>query len=182
MHVEHNISVQDFEAEALPHLDDLFRTARRMSGDAVAAQDLVQDVYLQAWKSFGRFQLGTNCRAWLFTILFNKLRHFHRARYTSKIVRGADDFIEETAAYEPPTPTHISDEEILAALDKLPPTYREVVLLADVQEFAYREIAEILEVPIGTVMSRLSRGRRLLRMELTELARSYGINNAKEGR
>lgn len=168
--------------EAIPHLDDLFRTARRVTGNSTAAEDLVQDVYLQAWKSFDRFQLGTNCRAWLFKILFNKLHHYHRARYNSKIVRDAEEFLQEIARYEPPVPEHINDEDILIALDKLPPSYREVILLADVQEFAYKEIAEILGIPIGTVMSRLNRGRKLLRIELADLAQAYGIRNTKEGR
>ncbi len=176
------IRVEDFEVAALPHLDDLFRTARRITGDRTAAEDLVQDVYLQAWKSFDRFQLGTNCRAWLFKILTNKLHHYHRARYKSKMVADADEFLAEIATYEPPVPEHVRDEEILMALDKIPADYREVILLADVQEFAYKEIAEIVGIPIGTVMSRLSRGRKLLRIELADLAQAFGIRNMKEGR
>ncbi|HVZ40427.1 MAG TPA: sigma-70 family RNA polymerase sigma factor [Candidatus Kapabacteria bacterium] len=177
----HSISVEDFETEALPYLNDIFRTASRITGDRSSAQDLVQDVYLQAWKSFDRFQLGTNCRAWLFKILFNKLHHYHRARYNSKLVKDAEEFLREVAAYEPPVPEQIRDEEVLMALDKIPADYREVILLADVQEFAYKEIAEILGIPIGTVMSRISRGRKLLRIELADIARGYGIRNMKEG-
>jgi len=168
--------------EALPHLDDIFRAASRLIGNRTEAEDLVQDVYLQAWRSFHRFELGTNCRAWLFKILFNKLHHYHRARYRSKFVKDAEEFLEEIATYEPPVPDHIGDGDILRALDKLPPSYREAILLADVQEFAYREIAEILNIPIGTVMSRLSRGRKLLRIELADLAGTYGIRGSKEDR
>jgi RNA polymerase sigma-70 factor (ECF subfamily) len=166
--------------EALPHLNDLFRAASRLVGNRTEAEDLVQEVYLQAWKSFHRFELGTNCRAWLFKILFNKIHHHYRARYTRRIVKDADEFLEETVAYEPPVPEHISDEEILMALDKVPASYREVIILADVQEFSYKETAEILGVPIGTVMSRLSRARKLLRIELADVAQSYGIGSRKE--
>jgi len=180
--LSHNIKPEEFEMEALPHLDSLFRAAARMVGDRTDAEDLVQEVYLQAWKSFHRYETGTNCRAWLFKILFNKIQHYYRTRYSSKVVNDANEFLEEIAAYEPPVPEHIGDEEILMALEKLPGSYREVILLADVQEFSYREIAEILGIPIGTVMSRLSRGRKLLRIELADIARVYGINGAREDR
>lgn len=173
-------SLDVFQTEALPHLDDLFRTARRVTGNPTDAHDLVQEAYLQAWKSFHRFEPGTNCRAWLYRILFNKIHHYHRSRYNSKLVKDAEEFLAEIIAYEPSVPEHLRDEEVLTALDRIPPDYRAVILLADVQEFAYKEIAAILEIPIGTVMSRLSRGRKLLRIELADVARSFGIRNMKE--
>jgi RNA polymerase sigma-70 factor (ECF subfamily) len=179
MILDHDVSVEDFESEALPHLNDLFRTATRVMGNRVEAEDMVQEVYLQAWKSFGRFELGTNCRAWLFKIMFNKIHHYYRSRYNSKVVLDAEEFLKEVVAYEPPVPEHIHDEEILLALEKMPPDYREVILLADVQEFRYKEIAGILTIPIGTVMSRLSRARKLLRIELADIARTYGIKDSK---
>lgn len=173
---------QEFEAEALPHLDELYRTAvRLLGGDRTEAQDLVQDVFAQAWKSFDRYEPGTNCRAWLYRILINKARHYLRARYSRKVIPlsegsgGAPDIPGGLV----PAPERISDREVLAALDRLSDEHREIVLLADVQEFSYKEIAEILEVPIGTVMSRLSRGRAVLREALTEYAREYGINTMK---
>ncbi|KXK51608.1 MAG: RNA polymerase sigma factor RpoE [Chlorobi bacterium OLB7] len=173
-----NDSIEHFEAEAIPHLNDLFRTASRMVGSVSDAEDVVQETYLQAWKSFHKFQQGTNCRAWLFAILFNKIRHYHRARSTAKVVAVDDEILAQVPTPEAVSAEHIRDEDILAALEKIPVGYREVILLADVQEFAYREIAEILEIPIGTVMSRLSRARGLLRTGLADVAKEYGIRVA----
>jgi RNA polymerase sigma-70 factor (ECF subfamily) len=136
---------------------------------------VLQEVYLQAWKSFDRFETGTNCRAWLFKILFNTLHHYRRKWFNIRIVKESEKLIEQTAANAPPVPEHITDEEILAALAGVPEDFKSVVLLVDVEEFSYKETAGILSVPIGTVMSRLSRGRRLLRERLAGVARSYGI-------
>lgn len=167
---------EEFESAALPHMNDLYRTAARVIGNRGEAEDLVQETYLQAWKSFHRFEPGTNCRAWLFKILFHLIQHQRRKWYNSKIVRESDDLLlQDTVAYEPPAPEHLRDKDILAALDKIPVQYREVVLLADVQEFSYKEVAATLGVPVGTVMSRLSRGRKLLRADLSGIAEGYGI-------
>ncbi len=168
-----------FEAAAMPHIDDLFRTALRVTGNRSEAEDLIQETYLQAWKSFHRFELGTNCRAWLFKILFHVIHH-HRRKwfgFNSKLVDVEEGQLENTIAYQPPVPQHISDEDVLAALGRVPLQYREVILLADVEEFSYKEIAETLSIPIGTVMSRLSRGRKILRAELAEAASSLGVRN-----
>lgn len=174
---------QEFEFEALPHLDELYRTAvRLLGGDSAEAQDLVQDVFAQAWKSFDRYEPGTNCRAWLYRILVNKAKHYQRRRYTRKVIplsEQGNNGVLENAGAPPLVPEHIRDEEVLAALERLSDDHREVVLLADVQEFAYKEIAEILEIPIGTVMSRLSRGRTLLREALVLCAQEHGINTMK---
>lgn len=164
-----------FEAEALPHSRDLYRVALRLMGDPAKAEDIVQEVYLLAWKSFDRYQRGTNCRAWLFKILFNTVQSQFRKWFNTKLIAGGGEFLEQTLVYTPPLPVRLSDQDILDALEKLSPEYRAVLLLADVEDFAYKEIAEALEIPIGTVMSRLSRARRLLRKELVEVARSYGI-------
>jgi len=167
---------EEFESAALPHLNDLYRTASRVIGNRAEAEDLVQEAYLQAWKSFHRFEPGTNCRAWLFKILFHVIQHHRRKWYTSKVVQENDDLmLQDTIAYEPPVPQDLRDEDVLAALAKVSVQYREVVLLADVQEFSYKEVAATLGVPVGTVMSRLSRGRKLLREELSGVAQSYGI-------
>ena len=147
----------EFETVALPHLRDLYRTAARLLGDNAKAEGVVQETYLQALKSFARFDPGTNCRAWLFKILVNTVHHHRRNWF--KLRRAA------------PVPERPAQQEILRALDRLPPDYRAAALLADVEEFCYKEIAGMLEVPIGTVMSRLSRGRKLLREQLSELAR-----------
>jgi RNA polymerase sigma-70 factor (ECF subfamily) len=173
----------EFEAAALPHLNDIYRTAARVLGDASKADDVVQDVYLQAWKSFDRFEAGTNCRAWLFKILFHSIHHYRRKWMNFRIVKESDDVLEHAAVYEEPVAERITDEEVLAALALVPEDFRSVILLVDVEEFSYKEVASILQVPIGTVMSRLSRGRKLLRASLAEMARGYGIGTrAQEGK
>jgi RNA polymerase sigma-70 factor (ECF subfamily) len=149
--------------------------ASRMLGSRERAEDVLQEVYLQAWKSFHRFEPGTNCRAWLFKILINCVHHYRRKWFNSKLVKENDEVLEQSVSPAPPVPERLTDEEILAALDAIPPDYRTVVLLADVEEFAYKEVALILNIPIGTVMSRLSRARRMLREQLASVARSYGI-------
>ena len=167
---------EEFESAALPHMNDLYRTAARVLGNRSEAEDLVQETYLQAWKSFHRFEPGTNCRAWLFKILFHLIQHQRRKWYRSKLVQESDEMLlQDKVAYEPPVPQHLRDEDVLAALEKISVQYREVVLLADVQEFSYKEVAATLGVPVGTVMSRLSRGRKLLRAELSGIAEGYGI-------
>jgi len=163
-----------FEREALAALDSLYRTARRLSRDRADAEDLVQDAYLKAFRAAGRFEPGTNLRAWLFTILHNTARNRFRdrARDTVDVNSEAVDL----AADAPPpgslagrvdTPETLLLREILApelqsAIDALPDAFREAVWLRDVEEFSYAEIARMLDVPIGTVMSRISRGRHLL--------------------
>lgn len=167
---------EEFESAALPHLNDLYRTAARVIGNRSEAEDLVQETYLQAWKSFHRFEPGTNCRAWLFKIMFHLIQHQRRKWFNLKLVQESDEMLlQDTVAYEPPVPQHLIDEDVLAAFEKIPVLYREAVVLADVQGFSYKEVAATLGVPVGTVMSRLSRGRKLLRAELSGIAGSYGI-------
>jgi len=170
----------EFEAAALPHVNEIYRIATRILSDSTRAEDVAQEVYLQAWKSFDKFEPGTNCRAWLFKILFNTLHHYRRKWFNIRIVKESEELIEQTATYTPSVPEHITDEEILAALAEVSQDFRAVVLLVDVEEFSYKEVAGILNVPIGTVMSRLSRGRKLLRERLADLARSYGIGKVKQ--
>jgi RNA polymerase sigma-70 factor, ECF subfamily len=171
------VQLESFEAAAMPHLTELYRTASLLLRDRHEAEDLIQDTYLEAWKSFHRFELGTNCRAWLFKIMFHRLHHVRRRLVKASRVTTIDspEGQDELAA-EPVVPQEIRDEDVLNALEKVAVEFREVVLLADVEEFSYREIAETLKIPLGTVMSRLSRGRKLLRQELAEIARSYGIS------
>jgi len=171
---------EEFEAVALPHLNDLFRTARRLLGEKAEAEDVVQEAYLQAWKSFHRFERGSNCRAWLFTIMFNTIHHYRR-KWSGSFKEEGDEGLEEKVRQPPPVPEKLTDEDVLAALDRIPSDFRAVVLLADVEEFSYKEVANILKVPIGTVMSRLSRARKLLRDELAAVAQSYGIRKASQG-
>ncbi|MGO8814586.1 MAG: sigma-70 family RNA polymerase sigma factor [Terriglobia bacterium] len=175
------VRVEDFEAAAMPHFPDLYRTARLLAQEQAEAEDLVQEVYLEAWKSFHRFQAGTNCRAWLFKILFHRLHHFRRRWVKAARVEPFENSEEQdNVIAATPVPQEIRDEDVLKALEKVPVEFREVVLLADVQEFSYKEIAETMKLPLGTVMSRLSRGRKLLRQELAGVAQSFGITPAKE--
>jgi len=172
-------AAERFEAEAMPHLNDIFRTATRILGDRARAEDVAQEVYLQAWKSFHRFETGTNCRAWLFKILFHCVNHHRRKWFRFPLLKETEEFVEANLTQAEPIPEHLADADILAALDRIPADFRAVVLMVDVEEFAYREAAEILSIPIGTVMSRLNRGRKLLREQLTQVAQSYGIGTSK---
>ena len=146
----------EFETVALPHLRELFRTAVRLLGDNAKAEDVVQETY------FAGLEVNT-------------IHHHRRSWFNLRRVRESEEILEQTAVCAAPVPERIAREQILRALNALPADYRAAVLLADVDEFSYKEIAGMLDVPIGTVMSRLSRGRKLLRGQLSELARSYGI-------
>lgn len=174
-------AAQRFETEAMPHLNDIFRTASRILGDAARAEDVAQEVYLQAWKSFHRFEPGTNCRAWLFKILIHCVNHHRRKWFRFPLLKETEEFLEANLPAREPIPEYLKDNDILAALDRIPADFRAVILMVDVEEFEYKEAAEILAIPIGTVMSRLSRGRKLLREELADVARSYGIGQAARG-
>jgi RNA polymerase sigma-70 factor, ECF subfamily len=158
--------LSDFEAAALPHMNDLFRSAVSMVNSRTEAEDLLQEVYLEAWKSFHRFEVGTNCRAWLFKILFHRVQHYRRRWYQWTSKMESEDLVIDTIRYQPPIPDNLTDEEILAALARIPEMFRSIVVLADVEEFSYKEIASMLGIPVGTVMSRLSRGRKYLREQL----------------
>ena len=178
---DHSISdhtMADFEAEALPYMNDLFRTAVRLLQDQAKANDAVQETYLIAWKGFHRYERGTNCKAWLYQILFNVVRH-ERRKWFKWITGKQEDMAEAQLVAPTPIPESITDSAILKAIDGLSKQFRDVLLLVDVEEFSYKEASDILNVPIGTVMSRLSRARTSLRAELTEVARSYGISTAK---
>ena len=157
-----------FEAEALPHAERLFRLAMWFERDRQEAEDLVQETMVHALRSFHRFQPGTNCRAWLVTILQNLRSNRRRARMRSPLVEDADDRIAATP-FVPPIPQTLTDEEVLAALARLPERFQEVIVLCDVEDLSYKEIAAALGIPLGTVMSRLHRGRALLRAELPDM-------------
>ena len=163
-----------FEAEALPHLDALYRAAASILHSRSEAEDAVQEAYLQALKSFHRFTPGTNCRAWLFRILFHVISH-QRRKWFGRMVFAEREELEQTAVYVEPVAEQITDDEVIQAFRKLPQQFAEVVMLADVQEFSYKEIQETLGIPAGTVMSRLSRGRELLRTHLAECGARAGI-------
>jgi RNA polymerase sigma-70 factor, ECF subfamily len=160
-----------FEAEALASLDSLYRTALRLTRVPADAEDLVQDTYLKAFRAADSFRPGTNLRAWLFTILHNTARN--RVRDRARDAVSVDSEVVERAA-EVPGPSGVVDTpetlllretmapELQHAIDSLPDAFRQAVWLRDVEEFSYAEIAEMLAIPVGTVMSRISRGRHLL--------------------
>lgn len=172
-------TLDGFEAAAMAHMNDLYATACRILGSRTEAEDVAQETYLQAWKSFHRFD-GANIRAWMYKIMFHVIHHHRRKAYRLVTVEEDQEFIFDQLAYEPPVPQELSDEEVLAALDRVPEHFRAVILLVDVQEFSYKEAAEALGVPIGTVMSRLNRGRKLLRVTLAGAAASYGFRPAEK--
>ena len=160
-----------FEAEALLSLDSLYRTARRLTREPADAEDLVQETFLKAFRAADRFEPGTNLRAWLFTILHNTARNRVRDRVRDTV--SVDSEAVERAAEQPPPGGAVETPETLmlratlapdiqAAIDELPASFRQAVWLRDVEEFSYAEIADMLEIPVGTVMSRISRGRRML--------------------
>lgn len=167
---------EGFEAQMLPHLDALYRTAYSMTKNAGDAEDLVQDTYLRAFQFFHQFQGGTNARAWLFRILTNlyinnyrkKVREPERTSYDDMedffLYNRLSDSQQSGHAVSPEqlVVQQVQIEAIKDAIEKLPEEYRETVVLADLNEFSYQEISEILDIPIGTVRSRLSRGRRLV--------------------
>jgi RNA polymerase sigma-70 factor (ECF subfamily) len=165
-----------FEAEALAALDSLYRVALRLSRSPADAEDLVQETYLKAFRAADRFEPGTNLRAWLFTILHNTARNQARDRardmvaVDSEVVERASDLQPSTGQTETPESALLRETlapELQAAIDALPDAFRQAVWLRDVEEFSYAEIAQMLSVPIGTVMSRISRGRRMLFEQLT---------------
>lgn len=159
-----------FESKALPLMPDVFRVAQWLVRNREEAEDLTQETFAQALKSFHRYSPDTNCRAWLITILY-RLNGKRRLKLGQlKLVEDVDEQIAQTVAFEPPIPQSLTDEDILKAIERVPPKFSQAVLLTDVEEFTYKETAELLGVPIGTVMSRLHRGRRLLRQELANYA------------
>jgi RNA polymerase sigma-70 factor, ECF subfamily len=179
-----------FEREALPHLDDLYGMALRLTRDAGDAEDLVQEACLRAYTRFAQFRSGTNCRAWLFRIVMNTFINGYRRRMKEREILDRYESGEPAERFFSPESherfanpearlrqTKVGDE-LRAALDSIPEDFRSVVLLADVHEFSYREIATIMDTPIGTVMSRLFRGRRLLRQKLWRYALEQGILSA----
>ncbi len=177
----------EFSDAALSHLDALYSTARRLTRDPAQAEDLVQDTYVKAFRNKDRFTPGTNLRAWLFAILHNTFLNDIRRRQGSPVEVDADA-VDKAVARQPasgPSPeqallSRATAAELDAALATLPEAYREAVWLRDVQEMAYADIARVLEVPLGTVMSRIARGRRLLHDRVVE-GRQPAIRTADTG-
>jgi len=176
----------DFEAAAMPFLDPLFNAAYRMARNAQDAEDLVQETYLKAYKYYDKFEEGTNLKAWLFKILKNTFINSYRKKQQAPpkadfadIEESFESIVRDDSGQQALTPEEellekVLDEDVQRAIEELPHDYRMVVLLADLEGFSYKEIADILEIPVGTVMSRLYRGRRLLEEALLKYARGHG--------
>src|SRR6476659_5561737 len=179
----------------MEHMPSLYSAAMRMTRNPADAEDLVQETYLKAYRGFGSFQEGTNLKAWLYRILTNTFINSYRAKkrrpeqteldevedlYLSRRLGGLEA-AQASRSAEEEVLDHFTDDQVKQALESLPEAFRMAVLLADVEGFSYKEIAEILDIPIGTVMSRLHRGRKALQKRLYDFAVQRGLVERPEG-
>jgi len=175
-----------FEEEALPHLDALYTMAMRLARNPDDANDLLQETVLRAYRFFHQFEKGTNCRAWMLTILFNNFRNSYRKSSREQPAASTDEFERKVEGESLRIDPAGSDPEAMLsgqgmegkverALAGLPAEFREAILLVDVEELSYQEVSGVLNIPIGTVKSRVSRGRAMLRDALADLAKERGI-------
>jgi RNA polymerase sigma-70 factor (ECF subfamily) len=184
-----------FAEQAMEHMPSLYNAALRMTRNPADAEDLVQETYLKAYRGFGGFQEGTNLKAWLYRILTNTFINSYRSKKRRPEETDIED-VEDLYLYrrlggleaaasgrsaEEEVLEHFTDDEVKEALEALPEQFRMAVLLGDVEGFSYKEIAQILDIPIGTVMSRLHRGRRALQKRLYEFGRERGLVAEPEG-
>jgi RNA polymerase sigma-70 factor (ECF subfamily) len=189
------VDKQRFQDEALPMLDSLYAGALRMTRNPSDAEDLVQETMLRAYRAFDRFEPGTNLKAWLFRIMTNAYINTYRKRQREPLKVSQDevedfDLYQELKDHDPQftsTPESIVldslvDSDITDAIDDLPEPFRLAVVLSDIEGFTYAEMAEIMDVPMGTVMSRLHRGRKALQKRLWDVARDRGIVKDKPGK
>ncbi|MGA4507286.1 sigma-70 family RNA polymerase sigma factor [Propionibacteriaceae bacterium G1746] len=182
-----------FERDAMAYIDQLYGAAMRMTRNPADAEDLLQETYAKAYSSFAQFTPGTNLKAWLYRILTNTyINSYRKAQRQPKIggdgevedwqiARAADHSATGLRSAETEALEAMPDQVVVDALNKLSPDFREAVYLADVDGFAYKEIAEIMGTPIGTVMSRINRGRKQLREQLHDYAASMGIGPGARG-
>ena len=177
-----------FDAEALPHLDALYRVALRLTGDPSQAEDLVQDTMLKAYRAWRQYRPGTNAKGWLLTILRNTFINDYRRRKLEPVAMDLEA-VEPHALYRAVEQTdpegtffsRIVDDKVLEAIDALPSEFREVLVLSDMEGMHYAEIAETLQIPVGTVKSRLFRARRQLQTALYRHAVEMGYIKPREG-
>lgn len=182
----------EFEREAIPHMDSLYNYALRMTGDEDDADDLVQETYLKAFRFFDKFERGTNCKAWLFRIMKNSFINDYRknVREPNKVdYEDVQNFYEniksdeiETKHYEHDVFSNLLDDEISSALTELPEDFRTVIILSDVEGFTYEEIADFVDIPVGTVRSRLHRARKMLYTQLYNYAKAKGFLNKRDSK
>ncbi len=181
---------REFEKEALPHRDSLYHYALRLTGDEDDADDLVQETYLKAFRFFDKFERGTNCKAWLFRILKNSYINDYRKLKKEPGKVDYDDvqnFYEtiksdevETKHYEQDAFSNLLDDNVSNALAKLPEDFRTAIILSDIEGFTYEEIADFVDIPVGTVRSRLHRARKMLYAQLFDYARERGFISSNE--
>lgn len=181
-----------FEGEALPHMQTLLNAALYMTRNPAAAEDLVQETLLKAYRFWHRYERGTNCKAWLFRILTNtfinrnrKKRHLHESIDATERELSGTKLAQKSSFYETPEMDYVGKlfpDHVKAAVEALPENFRIPVILADLHDFSYKEIAEIMECPVGTVMSRLFRGRKRLQEQLFEYAIELGVIDASAAR
>lgn len=177
-----------FEEQALPYMDQLYAAAMRMTRNPADAADLVQETFVKAFQAFGQFQQGTNLKAWLYRIQTNTFINIYRKNQRNPYQGTIDDLEDwqlggaesvtqslSTRSAEAEAIDHLPDSAVKDALQAIPEDFRLAVYFADVEGFSYQEIADIMKTPVGTVMSRLHRGRRLLRESLADYARERGI-------
>jgi RNA polymerase sigma-70 factor (ECF subfamily) len=180
---------ESFEREVMPHLDSIYSMALRLTRNREDASDLLQDTVLRAYRFFHQYTPGTNSRAWVLTILFNNFRNGYRKSGREQVGQTEDEFTERLEAESLAADQSRSDPESLAfadvmapeltaALDAIPEEFRVALLLVDVEELSYREVSEVLTVPVGTVKSRVSRGRSLLREALLNSVQRKGLKRA----
>jgi RNA polymerase sigma-70 factor (ECF subfamily) len=184
-----------FAEDAMIYIDALFSAAMRMTRNSAEAEDLVQETYLKAYRGYGSFQEGTNLKAWLYRILTNTFINSYRAKKRRPDESDLDE-VEDLYLYrrlggleavaagrsaEEEVLDSFTDENVKAAIEALPEQFRLAVLLSDVEGFSYKEIAEIMDVPIGTVMSRLHRGRKALQKELYQFGANRGMVASRSG-